>query len=85
MDFMSDGLRDGRKIRAFNVIDDYNREALGIEVDFSRPAARVICSLEQVIEWRGKPAAIRCDNGPEYVSETLVEWAKMQQIILLYI
>ena len=85
MDFMSDGLSDGRKIRTFNVIDDYNREALGIEVDFSLPAARVIRSLEQVIEWRGKPAALRCDNGPEYVSETLVEWANKQKITLLYI
>ena len=47
------GELDGRKIRTFNVIDDYNREALGIEVDFSLPAARVIRSLEQVIEWRG--------------------------------
>jgi len=46
MDFMSDGLSDRRKIRTFNVIDDYNREALGIEVDFSLPAARVIRSLE---------------------------------------
>lgn len=58
---------------------------MGIEVDFSLPAARVIRSLEQAIEWRGKPAALRCDNGPEYVSETLVEWANKQQITLLYI
>ena len=85
MDFISDGLSDGRKFRTFNVIDDYNREALGIEVDFSLPAARVIRSFEQVIEWRGKPAALRCDNGPEYVSETLVEWANKQHITLLYI
>lgn len=56
MDFMSDGLVDGRKIRTFNVIDDYNREGLGIEVDFLLPAPRVIRALEQVIEWRGKAA-----------------------------
>ena len=43
---------------------DYNREALAIDVDLSMPSLRVIRSLEQVIEWRGKPAAIRCDNGP---------------------
>ena len=65
MDFMSDALADGRKIRTFNVIDDYNREGLAIDVDLSLPSARVIRALEQVIEWRGKPAAIRCDNGPE--------------------
>ena len=55
IDFMSDSLNTGRKIRAFNVIDDYNRECLGIEVDHSLPAQRVIKSLEQLIEWRGKP------------------------------
>ena len=72
MDFMSDRLADGRGFRTFNVIDDYNSEALGIEVDFSLPALRVIRSLEQIIEWRGKPAALRCDNGPEYISAELV-------------
>jgi putative transposase len=85
MDFMSDRLADGRSIRTFNVIDDYNREALGIEVDFSLPAARVIRALEQVIEWRGKPAALRCDNGPEYISAAVVEWANENRITLIYI
>ena len=68
MDFMSDSLNTGRSIRTFNVVDDYNRECLGIEVDHSLPAQRVIQSLERLIEWRGKPKAIRCDNGPEYIS-----------------
>ena len=85
MDFMSDRLADARAIRTFNVIDDYNREALGIEVDFSLPAARVIRSLEQIIESRGKPAALRCDNGPEYISAALVEWATKNKITLIYI
>ena len=85
MDFMSDSLNDGRAIRTFNVIDDYNREALGIEVDLSLPSARVIRALEQIIEWRGKPHAIRCDNGPEYISQTLVDWTNKNQITLLYI
>ena len=56
MDFMSDSLADGRSLRTFNVIDDYNREGLTIEADLSLPSARVIRALEQVIEWRGKPA-----------------------------
>ncbi len=64
MDFMHDSLADGRSFRTFNVIDDYNREGLGIEVDFSLPAVRVIRALEQIIEWRGKPNSIRCDNAP---------------------
>lgn len=85
MDFMHDQLSDGRSFRAFNVIDDYNREALGIEVDFSLPALRVRRALDQIIEWRGKPQAIRCDNGPEYISTTLAEWAEEQGIDLLFI
>ena len=85
MDFMSDTLADGRSIRTFNVIDDYNREGLAIDVDLSMPSARVIRSLEQVIEWRGKPSAIRCDNGPEYISNELVTWANNHHITLLYI
>lgn len=85
MDFMSDQLKDGRSLRTFNVIDDYNREGLGIEVGLSLPSARVIRALEQVIEWRGKPASIRCDNGPEYISQMLVEWANRHRITLLYI
>ena len=84
MDFMSDSLQDGRSIRTFNVIDDYNREGLCIDVDFSMPSQRVIRSLEQVIEWRGKPAALRCDNGPEYISQVLIDWANTKQITLMY-
>lgn len=85
MDFMSDSLDNGKRFRTFNVMDDYNREGLTIEVDFSLPSARVIRALEQVIEWRGKPAAIRCDNGPEYISNELTSWANEQKITLLYI
>ena len=85
MDFMSDTLLDGRPFRTFNVLDDFNREGLGIEVDFSLPSGRVIRSLEQIIEWRGKPDAIRCDNGPEYISQQLKDWTLEHKITLLYI
>ena len=85
IDFMSDSLVDGRSFRTFNVLDDYNREGLGIEVDQSLPSARVIRALEHIIEWRGVPSAIRCDNGPEYLSQTLVDWANERQITLMYI
>jgi len=85
MDFMSDSLADGRSLRTFNVIDDYNREGLAIDVDLSMPSTRVIRSLEQIIEWRGKPSAIRCDNGPEYISNELISWANENRITLLYI
>jgi len=85
MDFMHDQLSDGRSIRLFNVIDDFNREALGIEIDFSLPSERVIRALRQIIGWRGRPKAIRCDNGPEYLSAAIIEWARQYGIRLDYI
>lgn len=65
MDFMHDQLSGGRTYRLFNVIDDYNREGLMIDADLSLPAERVIRPLTQLIEWRGKPNVIRCNNGLE--------------------
>jgi len=84
MDFMSDQLQDGRCIRLLNILDDYNREGLGIEVDYSMPASRVTRTLDQIIQWRGKPKAIRTDNGPEYISRTFQKWAQANEIKLLY-
>jgi len=85
MDFMADQLGDGRTFRTLNVLDDFNREGLAIEVDISLPALRVIRTLERIIEWRGKPMAIRVDNGPEYVSAALQIWAQKRGIGLMYI
>jgi putative transposase len=85
MDFMSDQLWNGRRFRTLNVIDDFNREGLGIDVDFSLPADRVIRCLDQIIEWRGKPSMIRVDNGPENVSAKLTNWAERNRITLCYI
>jgi putative transposase len=85
MDFMADRLGDGRAFRLLNVLDDFNREGLGIEVDFSLPAERVIRSLSRIIEWRGKPASIRVDNGPEYISGKLLAWAEKHHISIRHI
>jgi len=85
MDFMADQLADGRSFRTLNVLDDFNREGLAIEVDISLPALRVIRTLERIIEWRGRPMAIRVDNGPEYISAALQVWAQRQGIALIYI
>ncbi len=68
IDFMSDGLSNSRKFRTFNVLDDFNREALTIEVDTSLPSVRVIRSLEIIGAERGFPKYIRSDNGPEFIS-----------------
>ncbi len=85
MDFMHDQLEDGRSFRLFNVIDDFNRQALGIEIDFSMPSKRVIRTLKQIIAWRGKPQNIRCDNGPESISARIQCWAKQWGIRFEYI
>ena len=67
MDFMSDALWNGRRFRTFNVVDDFNREILAIEIDLNLPAARVIRVLERIVAWRGYPAKVRMDNGPEFI------------------
>ena len=85
MDFMSDALMSGRKFRTLNLMDDYNREALGIEVDTSLPAERVVRVLEQITDWRGLPKRIRVDNGPEFISSKLALWCKEKGITLQFI
>lgn len=85
MDFMSDALTSGRKVRTLNVIDDFNREALAIEVDSSLPAERVVRVLENIITWRGKPKAIRVDNGPEFLSAVFRGFCKNNEIRIQYI
>jgi putative transposase len=85
LDFMCDSLSNGRTFRTLNVIDDFNREALWIEVDTSLPAERVVRVLEQLLDWRGKPTRIRMDNGPELISQRMESWAKDHHIELLHI
>lgn len=85
IDFMHDSLWNGRKFRTFNVIDDFSREALGIDIDYSLPTARVIRALEQIIDQRGKPVRLRMDNGPEFISAAFELWCKDRGIELQYI
>lgn len=85
IDFMSDSLWDGRKFRTLNVIDDFNREILAIEVDTSLPAMRVIRVLERLKECRQLPEMIRVDNGPEFISAKLDMWCNDNKIKLIFI
>lgn len=85
MDFMSDALTDGRRFRTLNVVEDWNRELLGIEVDFSLPAVRVVRLLAQLIERHGPPAQLRVDNGPEFISQALQQWCQAMSIALHWI
>lgn len=80
MDFMSDALFDGRKLRILNVIDHFNRESPGQKLGFNLPARSVIEFLEQMIELHGKPKHIRTDNGPEFRSKLFQKWLKNNSI-----
>lgn len=85
MDFVSDSLADGRTFRALAIVDHYTRECPAIEVDLSLPSARVVRVLERVAEQRGLPEAIRVDNGPEFVSDTVRQWCAQNRVRLDYI
>ena len=85
IDFMRDTLYDGRPFRTFNVIDEGNREGLRIEVGRSISSLRVTRIMSELVEFYGKPTAIRLDNGPELTAESFTEWAKEQGIELRFI
>jgi len=84
-DFTSDALWGGRRFRTFNVVDDFNRELLAIEIDFNLPAARVVRTLEWIAALRGYPLKLRLDNGPEFISVTLADWAEQHGVLLEFI
>lgn len=85
LDFMADALYGGCWFRTLNVIDEGNRQALGIHVATSILSARVIRVLEQLIEMHGKPRALRADNGSEFTSIAFTERCERRQIQLWYI
>jgi putative transposase len=75
MDFVHDCIADGRKLRTLNVVDAFTRECLAIEVDTSLPARRVTAVLDRLLWSYGLPESFRVDNGPEFVSMALDDWA----------
>lgn len=85
MDFVSDVLTNGRRFRVLNIIDDFNREAIAMEVGLSMPSERVINVLENVIWSSGKPQSIRVDNGPEFISDIFRNWCNGNDIKIKYI
>ncbi|MDN2620905.1 IS3 family transposase [Klebsiella quasipneumoniae] len=85
IDFMHDALVCGRRFRTFNVVDDFNREALAIEIDLNIPAQRVVRVLDRIVANRGYPLKMRMDNGPELVSLTLAQWAEEHGVMLEFI
>ncbi len=84
-DFMSDQLGCGRRFRTFNVMDDFNRQVLAVEVDTSLSAGRVTRSLDQLKQCHGLPKRIRVDNGPEFRSGRFIQWAQSNGVEVAYI
>ena len=84
-DFMSDALYRGPRFRTFNVLDDFNREALAIEIDTSLTSLRLIRVFEQLAEERGLPGMLRVDNGPEFLGSEFTEWCQTNGIFIDYI
>ena len=84
-DFMSDTLYHGTRFRTFNVIDDHNREALAIEIDTSLRASRLVRVFERLKAERGLPDVLRVDNGPEFLSQVLVDWCQTHGVLIHYI
>lgn len=84
-DFMSDALYHGTRFRTFNIIDDFNREALAIEVDTSLRAERIIRVLDRLKTQRELPHMIRVDNGPEFLAQGLQEWGKANRVLIYHI
>jgi len=85
LDFVTDTLGTGRGIRVLTVVDAFTRECLGLDVDTSLSSRRVTRTLDQLIEQRGKPESIRCDNGPELTSRHILGWSADQKINLVHI
>ncbi len=85
LDFMSDALYRGGRFRTLNILDEGVREAVEIVIDTSIPGGRVTRTLEQLSRWRPLPRAIRCDNGPEIISQTFADWCASNDIEIWYI
>jgi putative transposase len=85
LDFVHDAVECGRAIRVLSVVDAYTRECLALEVDTSFASRRVTRVLDAIIAERGRPAAIRCDNGPEFTSRHFLAWAVERGIELIHI
>lgn len=85
MDFVSDQLSNGRRFRVLNIVDDFSRELVGQLTEFSISGRRVSRFLEQLLETRGKPASITCDNGTEFTSKAMFFWCKENRVRLNFI
>lgn len=84
-DFVSDALFNGRRFCTFNIVDDFNREVLHIEIDTSITSTRLMRVFEHLRTEHGLPQVLRTDNGPEFLGEAFTSWAKNAGMAILYI
>jgi putative transposase len=84
MDFVQDSLFDGRRFRALTLVDNRSRESPAIEVDTSLPGRRVVAVLERLAQTHGLPQVLQVDNGPEFISQALDEWAHRRGVKLKF-
>jgi len=82
MDFVMDRLEDGRKLKALTIVDDFTKESVDIAIDHGMGSRYVVRVLEDVVRFRGKPGAIRTDQGPEFTSQALDQWAYRNGVTL---
>lgn len=85
MDFMADQLYSGRPIRVLTIVDNFSRESLAIKVGFSLKGDDVVEVLNTLIRQRGRPENIRVDNGTEFTSVVLDQWAYWNKVTLDFI
>jgi len=85
MDFVSDQLSSGRRLKILTIVDDHSRESPALEVDFAMGGERVCRVLDRIFEEKGYPRVIRSDNGPEFAGKALDEWAYRHGVLLDFI
>jgi hypothetical protein len=84
MDFMHDVLADGTKIRLLTIVDTFSGESIALEVDYGFKSPQVAEVLRRAVGQRGAPQRIHCDNGPEFISLHLDQWAYWTQVKLAF-
>lgn len=85
MDFVSDQLANGRRLRVLNVVDDFSRECVMQVTDFSLSGQRVANELNRLADTRGLPKTIVCDNGPEFTCKAMFFWSQRTKVKLHFI
>ena len=85
MDFVFDVCANGHVLKCLTVVEEVAKEALAIEVDSRFRGPKVVATLDRLVALHGAPRSLRCDNGPEFVSHAVVNWATAHGVANVYI